>query len=557
MQARKGESFLHGAFVLTLATLITRLLGLLYKPLVARIFAPFDGRGGAVGLGLTQVPVTTYQIVLSFTSVGLNVGIARLVAERMALGDAHGARRVFRSALALMAGLGLAGAAAFFLGAPWIARAISPEVLEAAPGFRAMAPALFITSVLAAYRGLFQGFQQMTPTAVSQIVEQVVRVGAGAALTWALVRVSVPMGAAGFNLGDVFGAAAALVYMLILSARRGPALWHAEQAAAEGPGTLSGPALDAARAPGAARRDRLPRGLRLYGRIFAVAAPITIVGAVVPLMMMADALFVFRALSAAGVTGIDAQEQYGLLTNVFMIANLPAIISTAVYTAVLPALASASALGRLADARRKARQAYRITFLLGIPAQAGIWALATGIYRLIYGAPTGGPALEAMAWAVFPIMLQQTTSGVLQGMGRIGLPVRNFVLGAGVKIALTALWTGPHGIAGAAWATAVGFGAAAALNLVDVERHLGRTLQTRSMLWKPLGASLAMVGLLRLMQPYVPPGNPGLLLAIAAGAAVYGLTLLLVGGVHRRDVAAIPRFGPRLVAILGRTRLLR
>jgi len=551
MQTREGESFLRGAFVLTLATLITRLLGLLYKPVVARIFAPFDGRGGAVGLGLTQVPVTAYQIVLSFTSVGLNVGIARLVAERMALGDVRGARRVFRSSLALMAGLGLAGAVAFFFGAPCIARAISSEVVEAAPGFRAMAPALFLTSVLAAYRGLFQGFQQMSPTAVSQIVEQVVRVTAGAALTWALVRVSVPMGAAGFNLGDVLGAAAALAYMLILSARRGPGLWQAELAAADGPGTPAGPAA------GAARAGRLPRGLRLYGRIFAVAAPITVVGAVVPLMMMADALFVFRALSAAGVTGVDAQEQYGLLTNVFMIVNLPAIISTAVYTAVLPALAGAAALGRTGDALRKARQAYRITFLLGIPAQAGIWVLAAGIYRLIYGAPAGGQALEAMAWSVLPIMLQQTTSGVLQGIGRIGVPVRNFVLGAAVKIGLTAWWTGPYGIAGAAWATAAGFGVAAVLNLVDVERQLGRTVQTRSMVWKPLAAALAMAGLLRFLQPHLPPGNAGVLLAVAAGAAVYGLVLLAVGGVHRRDVAALPRFGPRLAVMLDRTRLLR
>src|SRR5690606_12521479 len=98
-------------------------------------------------------------------------------------------------------------------------------------------------------------------------------------------------------------------------------------------------------------------------------------------------------------------------------------------------------------------------------------------------------------------MLQQTTSGVLQGMGRIGAPVRNFVLGAAVKIGLTAWWTGPYGIAGAAWATAVGFGVAALLNLVEVERLLGRTMLTRSMLWKPLGAALAMVGVLRLLQP--------------------------------------------------------
>jgi len=272
---------------------------------------------------------------------------------------------------------------------------------------------------------------------------------------------------------------------------------------------------------------------------------------------MADTIFVFRALSAAGVTGVDAQEQYGLLTNAFLIVNLPAILSTAVYTAILPAIAGEVAAGRRRAAVKKARQAYRMTFVLGIPAQAGLWALATGVYRLIYGQPNGGTAMAAMAWAVFPIMLQQTTSGVLQGMGRIGLPVRNFVLGAAVKIVLTARWTGPHGIAGAAWATAIGFGVAALLNVVDVERHLGRTLMTRSMVWKPLACAALMTAALRLLEPYVPGGNVVLLAEIGAGAALYGLALLVMRGVRREDVAALPRVGPQLAGALERARLLR
>lgn len=545
MQPRKVESFVRGAMVLTLATLITRLLGLLYKPLIARIFAPFDGRGGAVGLGLTQVPLTTYQVILSFTSVGLNVGIAKLVAERMALGDARGARRVFRSSLALMTVLGLVASLAMWFGAPWIAGAISAEVVETIPGFRATAPALVITSILAAYRGLFQGFQQMTPNAYSQIIEQIARVGVGAVLTWFLVRVSVPAGAAGFNLGDVFGALAALLYMVLLYMRGGRSLWAEPQeaASAEEP------------APGAA--PRLPTGLRLYRRIFAVAGPISIVGAVVPLMMMADTLFVFRALSAAGVTGLDAQEQYGLLTNVFMIVNLPAIVTSAIYTALLPAIAAAVAVGQVKQARQKAQQAYRMTFLLGVPAQAGLWALATGVYALIYGDSAGGPVMAAIAWAALPIMAQQTTSGVLQGMGRIGLPVRNFVLGAAVKIGLTAWWTGPYGIEGAAWATAVGFGVAAILNLIGVERHLGRTLKTRGMLLKPIAAALLMVLAIRQLQRFLPAGTLALLTLIAVGALVYGLALLLLRGITRRDVASIPRLGPRLAAAMARVKLLR
>jgi len=538
--------------ILTLANLISRLLGAFYKPLVARIFAPFDGHGGAAGIGLTQVPVTTYQIIFSFTSVGLNVGISKLVAERMALGDTQGARRVFRSSLRLMALLGLIGTLGLWFGAPVIVDWISPDLVDTIPGFRAMAPALFITSLLAAYRGLFQGFQQMTPNALSQIVEQVVRVGSGLMLTWFLVRVSVPKGAAGFNFGDVLGALASLIYMLWLVRRGGQALWEVPREAA-GHETPAAGAIARATAEG----GRLPRGWGLFRRIFAVAGPISIVGAVVPLMMQADTIFVFRALTAAGVAPTDAQAEYGLLTNVFMIVNLPAIFTAAIYTAILPAIASSAVLGKMDQVRAKARQAYRLTFLLAVPAQAGLWAVATGVYALIYGDTAGGAVMAAISWATVPIMVQQTTSGVLQGMGKIGLPVRNFVLGLLVKVMLTALWTPRYGINGAAWATAVGFGVAALLNMVNVEMQLGRVFRTRSMLYKPAAAAAVMGGVLVLLQRHLPERHLVTLALIALGAAVYGVVLLLLRGISRRDLEMVPKVGRPAAAILARAGLLR
>ncbi len=548
MPSRKPESFVRGAMILSLAALISRLLGALYKPIIARIFAPFDGHLGAVGIGLTQVPLTAYQVVLAFTSVGLNVGISKLMSERLALGDVTGARRVFRASLTLMALLGLLASLGLWFGAPWIAQVISPDLAGTVPGFRAMAPAILITSLLAAYRGLFQGFQQMSPYAYSQIIEQVIRVGSGMVLTWFLVRISVPLGAAGFNFGDVLGALAGLVYMLILVRRSERDLWNApllEEAATHESGSIR------------RRVKPLPSGWGLLRRIFMVAGPITIIGAVVPLMMAADTLFVFDALEKVGIRGAEAQAQYGLLTNVFMIVYLPSIFTTALYTSILPAVSAAVAVGQRDQARRKAVQAYRLTFLLSLPAQAGLYAVATGIYALLYGDTAGGAVMAAISWAAVPIMLQQITSGILQGIGKVGLPVRNFVLGALLKIGLTAYLTVRYGIHGAAWATAAGFGLAALLNLIDVERHLGRTFMTRSMLFKPVAAALAMVGGIRLAERYLPAGIWSTLLLIGGGAGIYGLAILLVGGVTRRDVEMVPRLGRPLAAILGRARLLR
>ena len=544
--SRKTESFLRGAMMLSLAALVSRLLGAFYKPIIARIFAPFDGKMGAVGIGLTQVPLTTYQVILSFTSVGLNIGISRLVAERMALGDSRGARRVFRVSLTLMATLGLIASLVMWFGAPWIAGWVSPDLAETVPGFRATAPALFLTSVMAAYRGLFQGFQQMTPNATSQMIEQVVRVGSGMILTYVFVQQSVAQGAAGFNFGDVLGALAGLLYLLALSYRAGDTLWELPpDEAVDGP------------------RKRHPQESpgRLVRRILAVAAPVAVAGAVVPLMMQADVFFVFRALAEAGVGKEDAQAQYGLLTNAFMIAYLPTVFTSAIYTSLLPAVTRAVTLGQMTEARRKASQAYRVTMLLAVPAQIGLYVLATGIYALLFGDTSGGQVMAAISWAVVPIMLQQTTSGVLQGAGRIVLPVRNFVIGAVIKALLTAWLTIHYGISGAAWSSAIGFLVAALLNVVYVEKLLGRTLKTRSMVIKPLLAALAMAGVIYLARfglgGLLGTGHLATLVLVAVGGAVYAVVLMLVGGVRLEELEAVPKVGRPLAALLGRRSRVR
>ncbi|HWI53875.1 MAG TPA: polysaccharide biosynthesis protein [Symbiobacteriaceae bacterium] len=533
---------MRGAMMLTLAALVSRLLGALYKPIIARIFAPFDGKLGAVGIGLTQVPLTTYQVILSFTSVGLNIGISRLVAERMALGDVRGARRVFRVSLTLMAALGLVASLVMWFGAPWIAGFFSKGLKETIPGFRATAPALFITSVMAAYRGLFQGFQRMMPNATSQIVEQIVRVGSGMALTYFFVKQSVALGAAGFNFGDVVGALAGLLYLLFLASRQREQMWELPP-------------------------DEVPDGPpprpestgRLIRRILAVAAPVAVAGAVVPLMMQADTFFVFRAFQAAGVPDTDAQAQYGLLTNAFMIAYLPAVFTAAIYTSLLPAITRAMTLGQTDVARKRASQAYRMTLVIAIPAQIGLYVLATGVYSLLFGDTSGGQVMAAISWAVVPIMLQQTTSGVQQGAGRIMQPVRNFVIGAVIKAALTAWWTIPYGISGAAWATAVGFGVAALLNLVNVEQLLGRTLKTRNMIFKPLGAGLIMAAVIALLRGplgrWIGSGHIGTVVLIGLGGIAYGVALLAVGGVKLQDLEGLPAVGPAMAALRGRRRV--
>lgn len=548
-QSRKEgrvESFARGALIITLAVLFSRLLGALYRPIVVRLFAPFDGQHGEAGFGLTQVPAPAYLVVLSVSAFGINIAISRLVADRMARGRYRSAWRVFRLSLVLMSALGLVLGAAFYAAAPLLATVAGRP--ETTPGFQAIAPAIFLVSVMAAYRGLFQGLQRMGPYAASQVYEQIVRIVAGIALVWLLAPRSVPLAAAGYNFGATAGALTGLVYLVLVFWRQRrellPALF--DPARADGGG-------QAAPGPEEAAWPVLREILRL-------AAPISIIGAVQPLILMTDSLLVITRLEAAGVSAQSADALLGQLANSFSIVWLPAILTAGLYTSLVPAITESLARRNWSEARSRSVTAYRLTLLFSLPATAGIWVLADGIYKLFF-LSEGGPVLRALAPATFFMMLQQTSSGVLQGAGDIATPVRNFLLGAGLKVVLTFWWTATGlGARGAAYATGAAFALAGGLNVLAVRRRFGALTRGPGDWLRPAAATLVMSAFAAVAERPLAAllGSPrlGTVAVVVLAAGVYGAALLGVRGIRARDLRMLPGPGPRLAGLLVRWRLL-
>lgn len=540
----RPRGVVHGAFLITLATLIVRVLGAVYRPVAQRLFAPWDGMSGDAGLGLAHAPMAAYQIILAFSSVGFNVAISKLVAERLARNDAAGAKRVFRLSFQAMAVLGLVLALLFWFGADTMAA--WPGWPEAAGGFRAMAPGLFIVSLVAAYRGVFQGFQVMEPNAYSQVIEQVLRVATGIVLVAVLAPVSVARGAAGFNFGDTAGAAAALLYLAWLYRTRGHSLWEQAQ--------KDKPWRDAV---------RTEPTWQLLGSIVRVALPIALISAILPLMQYVDSLVVPRRLLAMGMTDESVQQAaVGALGNSLGLVYLPGIFSSALYVALLPAVAASVAAGDPARIRARASAGYRFTALIAIPATIGLFVLAREIYGAFYHG-TGYEVLQVMAFAPFFMMMQQTSSAILQGMGRVGLPVRNLLLGAALKLGLTWVLTAnpAFGIRGAAIATVAGFVVPGVLNMLDATRLIRGSFDWIDTLAKPGLAAVGMaVGLLALR-----PSVAGLFASfwlqlgvlIPLGALLYGLLLIWLGGVTRADIELLPFVGGALARLLARIGLVR
>lgn len=531
------DSLLKGTLILAAGNLISRGLGAIY-----RFFLPFLFGGGVqaqVGVALFNFAYPLYTALLAVSAAGIPPAIAKMVAESTARGDRRGALAVFRLAMAMLALLGLACSVLLYAVAPLYAGEVARDP-RATMSLRAIAPAVFLVSLMSAYRGYLQGLQRMVPYAVSQVLEQAVRIATMFLFAWMLLPRGIEFAAAGATFGAVTGAAAGLLYLMWVMGRLGRA---GETGAAGGGG--EGVAVSA-----------------LFGRLFRLAIPISLVGIVQPLMSMIDSVVVPGRLHAAGL-GAEATRLYGILTGYalpFMIA--PTVFAAALATSLLPSISAATSVGDSAGVQRRYAAGIRLTLMMILPAAFGVLALAREIPTLFYDAPEAGLPLAVLALGTIFLGLQQTSSAVLQGLGAVAVPVRSLLAGAGVKLAVTWWLTAVPAlhVNGAAAGTVAGSLVAVWLNHLALDRLLGA--KTR---WLELGgrtflAALLMVAAVRLAYAGLFPLaglKPATMAAILVGMASYPVALVLLGGVTPRDLEMLPWLGERLGRYVSRLPVLR
>ncbi|MGE5484179.1 MAG: putative polysaccharide biosynthesis protein [Ignavibacteriales bacterium] len=530
----RRETFLGGAFMLALAGIVSKLLGALYR-------IPLYPLLGDSGMGLFSMAYPIYALILVLSTTGINVAVSKLVSARAANGDFAGVWSVFRTSLVLLSVMGLLFSALLFSGAGYIATNVTRDS-RAYLSIAAISPAIFFVSIMSAYRGLFQGLQMMSPTAISQMIEQIVRVGTMLALAFALVGGGIEYAAAGASFGAVTGAVAGLIYLLYVFGRRRRELGLPPKGAVTGESPL-----------------------RTAAQVMAMAIPVSLASGVLGITQLVDMAVVPARLQVSGVALDRATALYGQLAGgALPLMNLPTIFSAALQVSLVPAVSEAHATGDRPLISSRTSTALRLTFIIMMPAMAGLYLLAGPITDLLYGSPEIGVSLAALSSGVLFLAVQQVSSGVLQGLGMMTVPVKNLLWGAAVKLGLTwALTSIPQlGIRGAAYATTAGFLVACALNLAALVLLLGSGIVDFSgMLLKPAVATAAM-GLAALVAydrvfGITRRNSVATLGAIGVGMVVYGVALAAVGGLKSRDFEIVPGFGRRLAGILAALGLVK
>jgi len=535
----KAESFLKGTLILTVASFVVKVIGSLNWIFVSRIL-------GGEGIGLYQMAFPIYFFAMSISQAGVPVAISIITAERVALKDVFGARRVFRISMTLMVFTGLLFSLLTYFGAGWLIEWQFIRDPRAYMAVVALSPTIFFVTLLASSRGYLQGWQRMTPTAVSQIVEQIFRVLTMVLFASLLLPMGLDYAAAGASLGAFAGAIGGLLVLVYYH-------WKLDKDIEREYGPNLAPPPGEAPAPLGA----------IVRRIFSLALPVSAASIMLPIVSNLDLLIVPQRLEVAGYTVPQATELFGYLTGMAVpLVNLATILTASLAVSIVPAISEARALKDTQRVYNQTAAAVRISNFVCFPAFVVVFVLATPISTLIYNAPGAGPAVLVSSFSIVLLGLHQVSTAVLQGLGHPKIPMINMILAAAVKVALNWILTAVPwlGIMGAAWATAADMGVAAVINLYFIWRYIGYRMELLQ-LFKTMAAAAFMAGAVYLFYSFVM--NTLAVNAVATfgsvfvGVIVYVAALILVRGLLEEDMARIPFIGSLSIRFLRRIGIFR
>lgn len=533
----KPNTFFGGAAILAVGILVVKLIGMFYKIPLLNII-------GEQGSADFNNAYNIYSVLLTISTAGLPVAVSKLVSEADALGRRNQVRRTFRLALALFLILGVLSFLVMFFGSEQLAGLMNDSM--AAPGIRALAPAVICVGCLSAFRGYAQGHGNMTPTAVSQIIEALCKLTVGLGLAYWLVGhgADASHAAAGAITGVTVGTIVALAYMLmnfLITRSQEPQLAD----------------------------DRPDEPSTILKHLLMIAVPITISSSMVGIVTVIDTSLVqgqlqrallenqdtwtlyqdfvdFASLkealsawqaalpdgSAVSMSLLDqyaAQAEalrdqqsaltdlqsaslelhaalenisrtlYGNYSGALNIYNLPTSLMAAVTAAVIPAVSGALARRDRRGAGRITGSALRISALAACPMAVGLFVLGEPIMALIFpnlNPQLAGPLLSTLGLATLFVCMMLVCNSVLQAHGFVSLPVIIMVAGGVVKIITNynVVIQPTIGIYGAPMGNILCFALCMTLDLVVMSRILPRRPRYIQVFAKPLAAS-ALMGL--------------------------------------------------------------
>ncbi|XQY91059.1 putative polysaccharide biosynthesis protein [Metabacillus sp. HB246100] len=454
-----SNQLLRGTFILTLGTYISRILGMVY-------LIPFFAMVGTTGGGLFQTGYAQYTIFLSIATAGFPAAVSKFVSKYNAMGDYQTSRRMFKAGIVVMLGTGLIAFGLLYLLAPWLAASALADkavkgvtVDDAIFVIRMVSLALIIVPLMSLIRGFFQGHQSMGPTAVSQVIEQLVRIVFLLAATYLVLNV--------FNGGMVLaigyatfaafvGAIGGLLVLFVYWVRRKHTLL-----------AITGEQFET---------KKIPLG-DMFKEVFRYAGPFVFVGLAIPIYGYIDTNTFMKAMIAAGKDKDLAWEIYSvLLLYVPKLVMIPVSLATAFGLTLIPTITESFTSNNRALLHKQINQTFQIIMLLVLPAVVGLSVLAGPAYSIFYFGEAEEIGKEILMWyapVALLFSLFTVNAAILQGINKQKLAVISLVIGIIVKLVLNPSFIQMYGGIGSILATAAGYSFSLIYGFAMIKRHAG------------------------------------------------------------------------------------
>ena len=542
---RKQADFLKQGGILALASLIVRFIGLIYR-------IPMSNILGEEGNGIYAVAFEIYDVILIISSYSLPLALSKIISAQQAKRQHRNTGKTFRVALtfAIISG-GLFGSILFF-GAGLIEKNIYPEYTGVQIPLRVLAPTIFIVALLGVFRGFFQGKKTMVPTAVSQIIEQIVNAVVSVGASYLFMKWNIDSlqqaawGAAGGTLGTCLGAASALLLVLFVYW-----LYRPVQAKLE-------------------RRDGTGRTLSsgyLFRVLIITILPIVLSQTVYNISGLIDYKLFGWLSGEKGIDSYTIKSMIGVYSSKYRtLCSVPIAISTAIASSMIPSAVAAYTEGDIRQLKYNISSGIKFNMIVAFPCAVGFTILGQPIVKMLFASSNyvlGGWMMTTGAAAIIFYALSNVTGGALQSIDKMRLPVIHSAISLVLHVALVAALLKYTGVG--VYALVIGnitFPIVVfILNLIAIKKYIPTYRQeVVKTFFAPLSASIwmavAIVLVYWVLGFLIHSNTIRTLVSVCVAAFVYFSVFLLLKGLTREELFDFP-MGRKMYMLARKMRIMK
>lgn len=516
----KKNSFINGALIATIGIVITKFLGIIYV-------IPFYAIIGEANIALYGYAYTIYNLFLSLSTVGIPPAMSKLISEYNTLGYYNTKERAYKLGKRLLMVMGIILFIVMFVGAPFIAHQImgnntggnSKESITFV--IRVISTAILIVPILSVTKGYLQGHKFMTPSSVSQVIEQVVRIAViliGSYLCMRVFNVGVTNAIGVAVFGATVGAIVALSYLLIKMKKNKKDI------------------IKVTKDEEIRKEEKKISNKTIIKKLLIYSVPFISFGLALSVYDYIDMTTIIGTLTDLGFKTKDAESVLGVInTTGNKLNSVVLAISTGLMTSLVPNITASFVKGDKKDVKKKVSQSFLMLLYVTMPMAVGLSILAGPVFNAFYGASTWGPKVFCFTIFIALFRCMFTTSiSIAQSLNKFKNVFVSIIIGILVKLVLqipmmhlfNAL--GLYPFWGSTLATLIGLSTSVITNLVVINKTVGLDFKEYfKKMFKFVYPLIIMIVVLILMKLFIPLNITTKLKSIIL-IAVYGIVGALI-----------------------------